>query len=66
MVERGGGGFEMGGDWGAGVGGGVDRDGHGGESGVWTDCCFFLSNLGRRGSGKFCMSEELCLSDGTV
>ena len=25
-----GGGFEIGGDWGAGIGGGVDCDGHGG------------------------------------
>ncbi len=30
MVERGGDGFEIGTDWGAGMGGGMDRDRHGG------------------------------------
>ena len=40
MVEGGVGGLEMGGDWRAGMGGGVNRDGHGDESGVWTDFYF--------------------------
>ena len=31
MVEGGGGGFEIGRNWGAGNGGGIDRDGHGDE-----------------------------------
>ena len=53
-------------DWRAGMGGGVDRDGHGDESGVWTDYCFLLFRLGRRGGGMFRMSgscaflKELC------
>lgn len=66
MVERGVGGLEIGRNWRAGMGGGVDRDGHGDESGVWTDYCFLLFKLGRRRGGMFCMSGgcpfliELC------
>ena len=56
MVEGGGGGLDIGGDWRTGMGGGVDRDWHGDESGVWTDCCFLLIKLGRRGGGMFCTS----------
>lgn len=47
MVEGRGGGFEIGTDWGAGIGGGVDRDRHGvGYVGVeWF--LFFWFKFGR-------------------
>ncbi len=62
MVEGGSNGFEIG-DWGAGMGGGVDRDGHAG--GVWgLDRSFFLvvqlgqeSRLNER-MFEYCVCED--------
>ena len=54
MVERGGDGFEIGTDWGAGIGGRVDRDRHG--VGMWglNGLFFLVVRLG--GNDVGCMS----------
>lgn len=47
MIEGGGDGFEIGTDWGAGMGGGVDRDRHGGGMSGLNGFFFLVVQLGK-------------------